>query len=48
MNFFGLMVLGLLSLIIGVIYWNTDWGLTLIVAGVVAVAGGGISSMGPD
>ena len=48
MNFFGLIVLGIVALIIGVIYWNTDWGLTLIVAGVVAIVGGGITALNPE
>ena len=48
MNFFGLIVLGIVALIIGVLYWNTDWGLTLIVAGVVAIVGGGITALNPE
>ena len=48
MNFFGLIVIGIGSLIIGVIYWDTDWGLTLIVAGVVAIVAGGITALNPE
>ena len=43
MNFFGLIVIGVIAMIAGVLYWNTDWGITLIIAGIVAIFGGAIS-----